>query len=409
MSAGYGGYPPRPAGFYPIIRGLVDTSGIPEEHKHVFREFDRNLAESFVGLTTDGTPRAELFPLTADGPSTDDLAARGRAFLDSLTDEQRLVTQLPVEAEQWRGWINAFAPTPPHGSLMDDLTTSQREKAMAMFEAAFSPTGYDQIRTAMRINGELARIAGGYEDTLREWMYWIAVFGEPRSGEPWGFQMYGHHSCVNVFVLDGQLTIGPMFLGAEPRIVETASGETLRAFDAELQLGLDLMRSLTPEQQQEATLAQSLRWADLPPHLAHPTEGRMRGSVARDNAVIPEEGVRGSSLDPAARERLRAVLAHYLGRMREPHAAIALALAEEHLDETTFAWAGPIELDAPFYYKVHNPLVFIELDAHSGIFIGNDEPEQFHIHNIVRTPNGNDYGRAWLAAHLARRTASESS
>jgi Protein of unknown function (DUF3500) len=47
---------------------------------------------------------------------------------------------------------------------------------------------------------------------------------------------------------------------------------------------------------------------------------------------------------------------------------------------------------------VQNPVIMVEFDHHAGIFRANREPERFHIHTIVRTPNGNDYG-----AELVRR------
>jgi hypothetical protein len=37
-------------------------------------------------------------------------------------------------------------------------------------------------------------------------------------------------------------------------------------------------------------------------------------------------------------------------------------------------------------------VILIEFDHHPGIFLDNDEPEPFHVHTIVRTPNGGDYG-----------------
>jgi hypothetical protein len=32
----------------------------------------------------------------------------------------------------------------------------------------------------------------------------------------------------------------------------------------------------------------------------------------------------------------------------------------------------------------------------------NDEPTRDHIHTVVRTPNGNDYGKDLLRQHYAR-------
>jgi hypothetical protein len=39
---------------------------------------------------------------------------------------------------------------------------------------------------------------------------------------------------------------------------------------------------------------------------------------------------------------------------------------------------------------------------HRGIFLENNEPEKFHVHTMVRTPNGNDYGKDLLRQHLAQ-------
>jgi hypothetical protein len=38
-------------------------------------------------------------------------------------------------------------------------------------------------------------------------------------------------------------------------------------------------------------------------------------------------------------------------------------------------------------------VILIELDHHRGVFLANEEPTPFHVHTVVRTPNGNDYGR----------------
>ena len=47
------------------------------------------------------------------------------------------------------------------------------------------------------------------------------------------------------------------------------------------------------------------------------------------------------------------------------------------------------------------PVLLVEFDRHKGVFLDNDEPEKFHIHIIVRTPNGNDYGKDLLRQHYA--------
>jgi hypothetical protein len=44
-------------------------------------------------------------------------------------------------------------------------------------------------------------------------------------------------------------------------------------------------------------------------------------------------------------------------------------------------------------------VVLIEFDHHSGIFLANQDPARFHVHSIVRTPNGGDYGVDLLRHH----------
>ncbi|BCF83298.1 hypothetical protein RQCS_28430 [Rhodococcus qingshengii] len=399
---GYGGFAPRPPGLFSIKGGIVDVSTLPPPLQHVFEEFEDNLREPFVGLTSDGLVIDGLYPLTDTGLSTEPVAIAARRFLELLDHETRAGAVLPIDSTAWRGWINAFAPRTPHGTLLDDLTQEQRDAAMAVFAAALSTRGFEQLRTNMRINAALGEIAPGYEDTLREYMYWFTIFGEPSTERPWGFQLYGHHACVNVFIVGSQLTVGPMFLGAEPRVVEGGEHAGLRAFDSELTLALQVLHSLTSEQRAEAVLSDSVKWADLPPELAHPTEGRMRGSVARDNAVVPLDGISAADLDSGQRRLLRDLIEHFVGRLPDEHAQLAMSQIDAHFDETNFSWAGVPDIAEPFYYKVQSPVIFIETDAHSGIFLSNDEPQSFHIHNVVRIPNGNDYGRAWLRQYQER-------
>ena len=44
-------------------------------------------------------------------------------------------------------------------------------------------------------------------------------------------------------------------------------------------------------------------------------------------------------------------------------------------------------------------MTFIEFDHYAGVFLTNDAPAKFHVHIIVRTPNGNDYGIDLLRLH----------
>jgi hypothetical protein len=57
---------------------------------------------------------------------------------------------------------------------------------------------------------------------------------------------------------------------------------------------------------------------------------------------------------------------------------------------------------SPFYYRILSPVILIEFDHVSGIVYDNDTPSRDHIHTVVRTPNGNDYGKDLLRQHYSQ-------
>jgi len=54
------------------------------------------------------------------------------------------------------------------------------------------------------------------------------------------------------------------------------------------------------------------------------------------------------------------------------------------------------------YYRIRTPVILVEFDHQRGIALDNDQPSRDHIHTVVRTPNGNDYGKDLLRQHHAR-------
>jgi hypothetical protein len=80
-----------------------------------------------------------------------------------------------------------------------------------------------------------------------------------------------------------------------------------------------------------------------------------------------------------------------------------MAEIKEHLPTIHFAWMGGMEEDSVFYYRVHSPVLIIEFDHQRGVaFPQYEKPYKDHIHLVVRTPNGNDYGKDLLRQHYER-------
>lgn len=371
---------------------------VPEVDRPDFAALERRLDEPFVGITADGHVRSGLFNLGDRGAPNHLLVAAAREFLDSLAgDDQRFAALQPLDSVHRRRWTNAFATWLPPGILLDDLAPAQRDAAMRVVAAGMSTAGLAATRNVMKLNEALGEVIGLYRDTLREWVYFFAIFGNPSEHEPWGWQLMGHHLVLNCFVLGEQVIVSPVFMGAEMVELDEGRFVGIKAFADEHERGLGMIRSLSGPQQDRAILYHSMRSADLPLELSGRVDGRHRGGAGRDNLVLPFEGVRADELNGAQRERLVALIETYLAR--GAHGEADLARAKRHLDETFFAWIGDPAEDGPFYYRVHSPVILIEFDHHPGIFITAEEPQPFHVHTIVRMPNAGDYGMALLAQY----------
>jgi hypothetical protein len=395
----------------PIEDGRVDLSALPPDLQAVVRgafpPVLERAKEPLVGITTDGHVVPDLFALQDTGWDPEPASRAAAAFLDGLTPAQRGDVLFAVDADEWRMWINAFPNWDPHGVCLEDLEPAQRDGVLAVVEASLSATGFSDARTAMKLNAALGELIDQYRDTLSEYSYYFAVFGVPSTTEPWGWQLWGHHLDVHCFIIGRQMVLTPTFIGAEPTVADRGTHKGLRLFDAQRAAGLDLRRSLRREQARQAVLYPSMRVQDLPAEFADPVNGRHVGGASQDNRVIPYVGLPAGSLAGGQQELLLQLVKTYAQRLPEGPAAAFMEGVERHLDDTHVAWIGGSGDEDAFYYRIHSPVVLIEYDCHQGVFLDNDQPEPFHVHTIVRTPNGGDYGRDLLRRHLARDHSGE--
>jgi hypothetical protein len=89
------------------------------------------------------------------------------------------------------------------------------------------------------------------------------------------------------------------------------------------------------------------------------------------------------------------------------HAKVKMDEVRRHLDNTWFAWIGGMEATSVFYYRIHSPVILIEFDHQLPVglrHLARDPraPDREQVHCVVRTPNGNDYGKDLLRQHYQR-------
>ncbi len=319
-------------------------------------------------------------------------------MLSRLSPAERSATCYPVDSELWRHWQNTELYVEHHGLRLDEVAAPVQEAVLALLRASLSAKGYDVTRGVMRLNRFLGDLVGGPE-VLGEWAYIFCLFGSPSETEPWGWQLFGHHLCLNCFVIGRQMVLAPCFFGAEPAYADTGPFAGTRLFEDEERAGLALMRSLSPGQRDRAIVAHSMVGGDLPPGRRHFADNLHLGGAFQDNRIVPYEGLLASELSALQRRDLLDLCAAYVAPLPSGPLTARIGDIERHLGETHFCWIGGFEEASPFYYRIQSPVVFIEFDHHAGVFLTNPEPAKFHVHTIVRTPNGNDYGIDLLRLH----------
>jgi hypothetical protein len=345
--------------------------------------------QPFVGITADGKIESGLFSIRATGVSTRPIRETAERFLGALTPEQHAKTTFPVDSDEWLRWNNVHRYARQGVSFLE-MTDAQRERAFALLQASLSAKGFRQSRDVMRLNGHLAELVNNF-DEYGEWLYHLTVMGAPSDTAPWGWQLDGHHLIINYFVLGDQVVMTPSFWGSEPVTATTGQYAGASVLQAEERKGLAFMRALTPEQQAAATIQTSK------------TGNNALGQAFRDNIDLHYAGLAGSRLTAPQRTQLIDLIGEHIGNLADGHAKVKMDDVRAHLDRTFFAWIGGAGADDVFYYRIHSPVVLIEFDHQLPVALsGPRVPGKAHIHSVVRTPNGNDYGKDLLRQHYEK-------
>jgi hypothetical protein len=349
----------------------------------------RGLAEPFKGVTTNGDVVSGLFPIRSTGVSTAPVRRSADAFLATLTPKQRSKTIFSVDDPEWRKWMNQHFYI-RQGTGFYEMTESQREVAFNLLRASFRAKGLKQSRDIMRLNHTLGELNDNNFDEYGEWRYWITVMGTPSDTEPWGWQLDGHHLIVNYFVLGDQVVMTPTFMGSEPVTANSGRYEGTTVLQNEQNKGLALINALNNAQREKAIIEVSK------------TRNSSVGEAFSDNIVLNYAGIGAEEFTAEQKKQLLDLIGEYVGNMRGGHAEVKMSEVRQHLDETRFAWIGETEANSVFYYRIHSPVILIEFDHQTPIalrYLERGQPTREHIHSVIRTPNGNDYGKDLLRQH----------
>jgi len=191
-----------------------------------------------------------------------------------------------------------------------------------------------------------------------------------------------------------QVVMTPLFVGSEPVIATAGKYKGTVILQEEQAKGFEFLRGLDDKQRAKAVLEVSK------------TANNNLTEAFKDNVDLDYSGASGKDMTAAQRRALTALIKLFVDNMDDGHARVKMEEAAKHLDRTWFAWIGSTEPGGVFYYRIHSPVILIEFDHQrpAGLRHINppNVPNREHIHVVVRTPNGNDYGKDLLRQHYER-------
>ena len=350
----------------------------------------QGLADPFKGITTNGSVVPGLFQISPSGVSTEPVRNAATKFISTLTTVQLAHTLFPVDDVEWRKWMNQHFYV-RQGISFQEMTPVQRDAALGMMRVSLSARGLELTQNIMKLNQTLAEMSNDHV-FLGEDLYYLTIMGKPSATDPWGWRMDGHHSTINYFVLGDEVVMTPHFFGSEPVRATSGKYKGLVVLQQEQNDGLEMLRALPDAQRQKAILNFSK------------TGNNNLLEAFKDNVVLDYAGARAADLTEPAKRRLTDLVHLYVSNLDDGHARVQMDEVTRHIDNTYFSWIGGTEASGVFYYRIHSPVILIEFDhqrpANLASFAADPtQPTQQHIHCVVRTPNGNDYGKDLLRQH----------
>jgi Protein of unknown function (DUF3500) len=341
-------------------------------------------------------------------------------FLSTLSDAQRSTAVYAFDDNTQRArWSNFPTGFVPRGGMsLKQMSAEQKAAALDLMKIVLSSRGYEkvsQIRMAdddFKTNGSKRGPRGGgpprgggsgsngnagpppngqfgsppnsgprdrppqldNDNMFGSDLYYISFLGTPSTTTPWMLQFGGHHLALNITIIGSRGIMTPSLTGAQPAMFKV-DGKTIRPLGRESDEALTLLQSLDAKQRSQAVL--NYKVADL-----------VLGP-GQDGKRISPEGLKVSAMTDQQKAMLPQLIAEWAGIMNDAMASARMAQLKSDLNDTWFAWSGPIDsqpgTNITAYYRIQGSHLVIEYAPQS------DEPAN-HIHTIYRDPT-NDYGQ----------------
>ncbi|MDR2988437.1 MAG: DUF3500 domain-containing protein, partial [Nocardiopsaceae bacterium] len=233
--------------------------------------------------------------------TADDVAPEMRSaatvLLQAMDDEQRQLGALPFADEPARRWLE-YRPRQRPGACLALMSPAGRKAAHRLLSTALSDRAYAQAMAIIALEEVLDR-KEGWRQGRHGGDYWVGVFGEPGTDEPWAWRFEGHHLSVSMTLRGEEVSPAPVFFGANPARVSYAGHAVSRPLAPEEDIAHALLEELGPRAREIAVVSNRAP-ADIRTH----TKGRVTGE-------LEPRGIAAGQLEPTARALLAQLAALY--------------------------------------------------------------------------------------------------
>jgi len=297
-------------------------------------------------------------------------------FLAALDSNQRGKATIPFDSDERMNWH--YIPKERKGLALREMTPYQKHLASALLAAGLSQAGYIKAVTIMSLEDVLKRIEKDNGENRNPEKYYFSIFGAPSEQGIWGYRVEGHHLSQNYTVVNGKVTDGPSFFGANPAEVRQGPRKGLRTLAGEDDLGMELIHSFDEQQQKVA--------------IVDPTAYKEILTAASRKAALEGQpsGLTASTMKARQFDNLMALMEEYARNLPDELARERMAQINEAGRNIYFAWSGGINRGDPHYYRIQTSSFLIELD--------DTQDNANHIHSVWRDFT-RDFGEDLLHQH----------
>lgn len=313
-----------------------------------------------------------------------DLSKKATDFLNSLSEELSDEAHFSLVDEE-RFNMN-YVPMARKGPRFHDFNEIQKTAAIDLLRSSLGDEGFRKSKEIMSLEKILRVIENDDNDKMPDGRprrdplnYHFTVFGDPSSGNPWGWRFEGHHLSLNFTSADNKIVSStPTFFGTNPGIINITGHKDKEVLKKETSLSFELVNSLSPEQLKKAMFA-----AVAPAEIITTTRRKVEGFV--------QKGIFYNDLISDQQQLFRDLINLYLNNYEKNFSeGYRNKIKKAGMENLSFSWAGSLEPGVANYWRIQGPVLLIEYD--------NTQTNANHVHTVVRDPT-DDYGEDSLKKH----------